>query len=91
MEFHPHEPLTTNSAERYTWDSLKMAFREDPQGIAYYRYQIFSRGRQGPRPGATAVVLGAPHVQALGTRRLTASSTLPIAGLNFPISNGIIG
>jgi superfamily I DNA and RNA helicase len=49
MEFCPHEPLTSNSAERYTWDSLKTAFREDPQGIAYYRYQIFPRGRQSHR------------------------------------------
>jgi hypothetical protein len=45
VQFHPHEPLTSNGAERYAWDSLKTAFRDDPCGVCYYRYHIFPRGR----------------------------------------------
>lgn len=44
MEFHPHETPDSNSAQRYVWDNLKQAFKEDP-GDAYYRYHIFPRNR----------------------------------------------
>lgn len=42
MKFHPYEPLDNNSAQRRVWDVLKKAFKDD-EGVAYYRYPIFSR------------------------------------------------
>ncbi len=48
MDFHPLEPIDSNSAQNYVWASLKQAFRGEP-GVAYYRYHIFPRGRQRHR------------------------------------------
>ena len=49
MEFHPHEPFDTNQGQRKVWDSLKEAFAKD-EGVAYYRYPIFSRTRRRREP-----------------------------------------
>lgn len=42
MRFHPFEPLDTNAGQKRFWSALKDTFKSD-QGVAYYRYAIFSK------------------------------------------------
>lgn len=45
MKFHPFMPLDTNAGQKKFWEVLKAAFGSD-EGVAYYRYAIFSRSGQ---------------------------------------------
>jgi superfamily I DNA and RNA helicase len=50
MEFFPYEPLDNNECQHKVWEWLKSAFKDD-EGVAYYRYPIFSKtGRLNREP-----------------------------------------
>ena len=42
MDFFPYEPFDDNQAQKKVWEWLKEAFK-DEEGVAYYRYPIFTR------------------------------------------------
>jgi superfamily I DNA and RNA helicase len=50
MKFNPNYPNDNNKGQRQVWHALKAAFEKD-EGVAYYRYPIFTktgRGRSEP-------------------------------------------
>ena len=50
MDFFPYEPFDDNQAQKKVWEWLKEAFK-DEEGVAYYRYPIFTRtGRLNREP-----------------------------------------
>lgn len=50
MEFFPYEPFDNNECQHKVWEWLKTAFKDD-EGVAYYRYPIFTRsGRLNREP-----------------------------------------
>ncbi len=50
MEFHPNLPIDRNKAQRLIWNALKNALSKE-EGVAYYRYPIFSgRGSRRREP-----------------------------------------
>ncbi|HEB55774.1 MAG TPA: hypothetical protein ENI98_05605 [Gammaproteobacteria bacterium] len=46
MQFHPNYPIDNNKGQRLIWQQIKNTFERD-EGVAYYRYPIFSRGGRG--------------------------------------------
>jgi RNA polymerase sigma factor (RpoD-like family) len=42
MEFSPYEIVDGNKAEKFVWEKVKIAFRDDP-GVAFHRYQLFDK------------------------------------------------
>ena len=46
MRFHPNYPNDNNKGQRHVWHALKNTFERD-EGVAYYRYPIFTTSKRG--------------------------------------------
>jgi hypothetical protein len=42
MEFYPDEIVNGYNAEKFVWEKVKIAFRDDP-GVAFHRYQLIDQ------------------------------------------------